>query len=219
MTIFKFLIEYYPTVFVLACGITTLILFRNSWPVSYRILAIFIFLYTIMDTAANILAAFYEQYNHYVYNFLYTIQFLIIPAFFYYHLKSRFLKKAIAYYFIIFPLFVIINTIWFQGIYTLQTFSYVLGGSFALLLCVAYLWQLYISEETHSIFRDPVFWFSLAWLLNFAFTVPYLGMLTYLLNNFPDFAEAYYRLVIDVSDSLRSILLMTGFLCMRVKEK
>ncbi len=219
MSLFQFLTEYYPTDFIWVSGITILIVYRNSWPLSFKILAFFILFYTIGDTTGNIMGAFFKTKNHFVYNFLYTIQFIVISIFFYYQLNSSLVKKIILYFLFSFPLFVFVNTIWFQDFFTLQTFSYVFGGSFVILLSVAYLWQLYISEETHSIFRDPVFWFSLAWLLNFAVTVPFFGMLNYLNTNFPVLALNYYLLVIDISDCLRSILLMIGFLCIRAAKK
>jgi hypothetical protein len=118
-------------------------------------------------------------------------------------------------FFFLFPLFVLINTIWFQGFFTWQTYSYVFGGIFIILLSVGYLWQLYLSEETKSIFRDSVFWFVLAWIIYFGITVPYFGMLNYLLKNFPSLALNYYLLVIDVVDCLRNILITAGFLCIR----
>ena len=219
MSLFQFLTEYYPTVFVWISGITIIIVYSNSWPLSFKILAFFILFYTIADTTGNIMGAFFKMRNHFVYNFLYSIQFIIISIFFYYQLNSSLIRKTILYFLFTFSLFVFVNTIWFQDFFTLQTFSYVFGGSFVILLSVAYLWQLYISEETHSIFRDPVFWCSLAWLLNFAITVPYFGMLNYLNKNFLDLSLKYYLLVIDISDCLRSILLTIGFLCMGAAKK
>jgi len=219
MSLFQFLTEYYPIVFVWISGITIVIMYRNSWPLSFRILAFFILLYVVSDTTGSIMGVVYKMRNHFVYNFLYTIQFIVISIFFYYQANSSLIRKVILYFLFIFPLFVFVNAIWFQNFFTLQTFSYVFGGSFVILLSVSYLWQLYVSEETHSIFRDPVFWFSLAWLLNFAVTVPFFGMLNYLNSNFPDLALNYYLLVIDISDCLRSILLTIGFLCIRVMKK
>ena len=219
MSLFQFLTEYYPIVFVWISGITIVIMYRNSWPLSFRILAFFILLYVVSDTTGSIMGVVYKMRNHFVYNFLYTIQFIVISIFFYYQANSSVIRKVILYFLFIFPLFVFVNAIWFQNFFTLQTFSYVFGGSFVILLSVSYLWQLYVSEETHSIFRDPVFWFSLAWLLNFAVTVPFFGMLNYLNSNFPDLALNYYLLVIDISDCLRSILLTIGFLCIRVMKK
>ncbi len=209
--VIQFFASYYPTGFVILCGIVALAVFRRSWPTSFKLLAIFTAIYLIGDTIGALMS-FNHLKNHFVYNILYSLQFLVIALFYYLHLSRIALKKAILLFFVLFPVFVLVNTLWFQGFYDLQTYSYVFGGCFAILLSVGYLWQLYTSEETHSIFRDPVLWFSLAWLVNFAFTVPYFGMLNFLMINFPDFAYVYYLLVIDISDCLRSILLTIGFI-------
>ena len=219
MPIIQFFKEYYTIFFVWLSGITVIIVYRRSWPLSYRVLALFILFYVLLDTAGSIMAAFYKMNNLFYYNIVYDIQVIIISYFFYHQLHSHFIKKVILRFLFIFLLFALLNTIWLQGFFTWQTYSYVLGGSFIILLSVAYLWQLYISEETRSIFRDPVFWFSLAWILYFGITVPYFGMLNYLLKNFPSLALKYYLLVIDITDCLRNILLTIGFICIRAAKK
>ena len=218
-SISRFLIEYYPNIFVLAAGIVALLSFRRSYPFHFKTLLIFVFLYSIVDTIGNIMAAFYKLPNHFLYNILYSIQYIIVAFFYYYILKNLTLKKMIRGFFIVFPLFFIINSIWIQGFYTLQTYSVVLGGGFILLLAVAYIWQGYTSMETQSIFRDPVFWISLALLFYYGLNVPYLGMLNYLLKNDPNFALDYYIRVIYISDCLRSSLFIIGFLCNRTATK
>jgi hypothetical protein len=111
------------------------------------------------------------------------------------------------------------HTVWFRDIYILQKSGYIMGGSFVILLSAAYLRQLYTSEETDNIFRDPMFWFSQAWFLNFAVMVPVAALENYLRKNFPDFGLNYSLMVTDISDCLRSLLLMTGFLCIGVPRK
>ena len=219
MPIIQFFKEYYTIFFVWLSGITVLIVYRRSWPLSYRVLALFILFYVLLDTAGSIMAAFYKMNNLFYYNIVYDIQVIIISYFFYHQLFNPFIKKVILRFLFIFLLFALINTILLQGFFTWQTYSYVLGGSFIILLSVAYLWQLYISEETRSIFHDPVFWFSLAWILYFGITVPFFGMLNYLNKNFPALALNYYLLVIDITDCLRNILLTIGFLCIRTAKK
>jgi len=219
MTLSRFLIEYYPNIFVVAAGIVALLSFRRRLPLHFKTLLIFVFIYSIVDTTGNVMAAYYGLKNHFLYNILFGVQYLVIAFFYYYILKNTSLKKVILAFFLLFPLFFIVNSCWIQGFYRLQTYSIVLGASFMLLFAVSYIWQLYTSTETQSIFRDPVFWFSLAWLFYYGLTAPYLGMLNYLLNNYYDFASNYYLWVIDFSDCLRSSLLIIGFLCLKVKMK
>jgi hypothetical protein len=221
MTFPKFLIGYYPNIFVLAAGIVALLTFRRSYPFHFKALLIFVFLYSIVDTIGNVMAAYYKQNNLFLYNILYGVQYIVIAFFYYYILQNLTLKKMIKGFFFVFPLFFIINSIVIQGFYPLQTYSHVLGGGFILLLAVAYIWQVYTSLETQSIFRDPVFWISLSLLFYFGLNVPYLGMLNYLLNlkSHPNFALDYYTWVIYISDCLRSSLLIIGFLCMKAAMK
>jgi len=205
--------EFYPVIFSWAASIVALIAFRRWMPLHFKLLLVFVFLYAFADTAGAIIGSYYKLKNHFLYNLVWGIQYIIIAYFYYHMLHSRIIKKVILVFFVLFPIFFFINACWIQGFYTLQTYSIVLGGSFMLLFAVAYIWQLYISTETQSIFRDPVFWFSLAWLFYYGLTAPYLGMLNYLLSNFPNFAYNYYIWVIDVSDCLRNSLLVIGFLC------
>jgi len=219
MALSKFLIEFYPVFFSWAAAIVALIAFRRWMPLHFKLLLVFVFLYAFADTAGAIIGSYYGLKNHFLYNLVWGVQYIIIAYFYYHTLQSRITKRIIIVFFALFPTFFLINACWIQGFYTLQTYSIVLGGSFMLLFAVAYIWQVYTSTETQSIFRDPVFWFSLAWLFYYGLTAPYLGMLNYLLTNFPDFAYDYYIMVIDFSDCLRNLLLIIGFLCNRTATK
>jgi hypothetical protein len=157
--------------------------------------------------------------NHFFFNIIFAIELTLLPLFFKYWLHLLKVKKIITGFLFIFPVLLLVNTIWIQGFYTLQTYTYVLGGSFVLLLSVAYLRELYTDEETHNIFRNPVFWFSIAYLIYFAVFVPYFGMLNYLVKNQLEFATKYYLIIIDATICLYNILLTVGFLCMKVKTR
>jgi len=219
MDILRFLLDFYPLIFSWAACIVALITFRQWMPLHFKLLLVFVILYAFIDTAGAIIARIYELNNHFYYNIVWGIQYMIIAYFYYHMLQSRSIKKIILVFFVLFPIFFIINACWIQGFSKLQTYSIVLGAAFILLYAVAYIWQVYTSTETQSIFRDSVFWFSLAWLFYYGLTAPYLGMLNYLLNSDPDFASNYYVWVIDFSDCLRSSLLIIGFLCMKASMK
>jgi hypothetical protein len=219
MTFSHFLQQYYPLVFDWLLAVVILAVYQRSWFQSYRVFALFSLLYVLMDTIGNVMAAFYKTNNLFLYNLVYDVQFLVIDYCFYHWLRRKALKNLAIAFLVAFPIFVLVNTIWFQGFFTWQTYSYVFGGGFIFVLSIEYLWELYISEETKSIFHDPVFWFVLSWILYFGITVPYFGMLNYLLKNYPSLALNYYLLVIDTVDCLRNILLTIGVLCVRTAMK
>ena len=217
MDILRFLFDFYPLIFSWAACIVALIIFRRWMPLHFKLLLVFVFLYAFIDTTGAIIGRYYDISNHFLYNVVWGVQYMVIAYFYYHTLQSRIIKKIILGFFALFPIFFVINACWIQGFYTLQTYSIVLGASFMLLFAVSYIWQVYTSTETQSIFRDPVFWFSLAWFFYYGLTAPYFGMLNYLLNNDPDFASDYYIWVVDFSDCLRNSLLIIGFLCKKTK--
>lgn len=214
----EFLKIFYTLFFVWLTCFTAIFIFRNKLPFSYRWFALLIILLSILETIANVIGFIYGD-NHFFWNIIYAIEFTLVPLFFQYWLQRLWIKKIIKWFILIFPLFVLVNTIWLQGFFTLQTYSFVFGGSFILLLSVAYLWELYSNEESQNIFRNPVFWFSLAYLIYFAVSVPYLGMLNYLLASYPSFATLYYELIFEVTICLYNILLTVGFLCLKPTTK
>lgn len=168
----------------------------------------------IAETIGNYLA-FRDIRNHFYFNVYYIIQFFIVPFFYFQCSENLFLKKAIRIYWIILPVFILVDIFWLQSFDNLQTFTFVVGSSFILLLAVYYLWLMYVSDETMSIWYDPVFWISIAYLFYYTIAIPYIGMLNYLWVNHPDFTKKYY-LVYNIAIILHNVFLIAGFLCMRL---
>ena len=215
----EFLKNFYTLFFVWLTCLTAIFIFRKTLPLSYRRFILLIIILSILETVANAIGFFGRMKNHFIWNIIYVIQLTLVPYFFKSWLRSLRIKKFITIYIYIFPLFVLINTLWIQGFFTLHTYDFVIGGSFILFLSVAYLGELYTNEESQNILRNPVFWFSLAYLTYFAVSVPYLGMLNYLVTNYPSFATLYYELIFEGTSCLYSILLTIGFLCMKVRPR
>ncbi len=208
-----FLKMFYTIFFVWLAGLAAAFTLRRRVALSFRFFAWLIIFITVIETIANIMA-FNGRRNHFLFNICDPVNFFMIAFFYYFQLHHPLIKKIIRFFLWGFPLFVIVNAIFLQGFSNLNTNSYVLGGSFILLLSVAYFWQLNSSDETQSIFRDPVFWISLAYLFYFTISVPYLGMLNYLYAEYPDFTRVYYLIVYDGAIIINKIFLTTSFLCL-----
>lgn len=214
MEIVKFLQEFYTIIFVWLTCLTAIYASAKSISSSYRGFALLIIILGIIETIANVIGHNGIK-NHFLFNIIYSIRAIFVPYFYKDWLQNLKIKRIIKIVVIIFPLFVAVNTIWIQGFFTLQTYSFVSGGTFILLLSVAYLWELYTNEESQNIIRDPVFWFSLAHLIYFAVSLPYIGMFNFLWSNYPSFTTLYYELIFDGTICLYNILLTTGFLCLK----
>jgi hypothetical protein len=213
MIVFHFLKAFYTLLFVWLCAVIAAFAYRRVLPAVFRQFIVFIILMAAAETIGNFLA-FRNIHNHYYFNVFFALEFMMVPYFFYFQLTNQFLKKFILAYFVIFPLFFIVNFTWWQSFDSLLTYTFVLGGSFILVLSVTYIWQLYSSDETQNVFRDPVFWFSLGYLFYYTIAVPYLGQLNYLWKDDPSFTKKYY-LIFNIVIILHNILLSTGFLCAR----
>lgn len=219
MEIIEFLKNFYTLFFVWLTCLTAIFIFRRTLPFPYRWFILLVILLSILETIANAVGFFGKMKNHFIWNIIYAIQLTLVPYFFRCWLHRLWIKKIIRVFVFVFPFLILINTLWIQGFFTLQTYNFVIGGSFILFLSVAYLGELYTNEESKNILQNPVFWFSLAYLIYFAVSVPYLGMLNYLWTNYPSFATLYYELIFEGTNCLYNILLTIGFLCMRVRTK
>lgn len=211
--------QYYPIVFVWLSSIAAAFSFRKPWPSAFRWLAFSVVFIALVDTPGTILAA--QNINTlFLYNILYTVNFVLIANFYYSQLSYPIVKRMARAFMFVFPLFVIANGLIIQqGLSTFYSYSYVVGGSFIVSMAIAYLWELYISEDNENIFHDPAFWFSISWLLFYSVSVPYLGMLNYLNSKVPAFTSYYYHIVYVGALILYNLGLVIGFLCKKATTK
>lgn len=211
--IIEFFKVFYTIIFVWMSAIAATFALRKGLPVAYRLFAWLIITLALMLTVAYILS-FNNIPNHVLFNIFDPVEFFVIPLFYHYHLTSRGLKNLIRGYLFIFPIFVIVNLTWIQNFHQLATLSYVVGAGFTMLLTMAYLWQLYTSDDTESIFRDPVFWISLGYVFYCAVSIPYLGMLNDLWDKHPVFTRQYYFIMYYGAIIINRIFLTVAFICM-----
>jgi hypothetical protein len=139
--------------------------------------------------------------------------------FFYRSLTDPIVCRAVLLFLWAYPAAWLVDEFFLQGFFVLNTYTFVLGGSALLGFSVAYLWQLYASDDTRSIFPDPVFWISIAFIFYCAISVPYIGMLNYLNTEFPAFSRDYYLHIYDATIIIYNLLLTTGLLCMSLYQK
>ena len=152
--------------------------------------------------------------NHWLYNIYFWIMYLVLAYLYGTQIRNKRVRQSIRWFYGLFPALVIVQTIK-SGIQDLQPMVIVGGGIFMIFLVAAYFRQLYLSEETEPITRDPWFWFSFGFLIHFGGTVPFLGMLNFLWQHYKTFTSFYYIYVSNSFTVLLNLLIITGFLCWR----
>jgi hypothetical protein len=157
--------------------------------------------------------------NHWLYNVYHYFFYLSLANIFYHQLNNEKNRIAIRVFYIVFTVFVFCNSLFFQGLSSLQTLTVVVGGSFIMFLAGAYFWQLFISTDNEQITRDPFFWLSFGLIVYFGGTIPFLGMLNYLTRNFYEFTVLYHKYISNAFSIFLNITIIVGFLCRKVYPK
>lgn len=209
----KELISTFPLVVVALAAVTSLISFRNNYPDTLKKLSVLWVINFLFDLAGHIVKH-YRMQNHWIYNILFWIMFMSLAYIYYPQIHNKHVRTCIRWFCILFPVLIIAETIFF-GIEFLQSGVLVGGSIFMIFLAAAYFRQLYLSEESEPITRDPWFWFSFGFIIHFGGTTPFLGMLIYLWRHYPTFTSFYYTYVSNNFTILLNILIITGFLCRR----
>jgi hypothetical protein len=211
------LISFLPLIFIgLAAVISTRAFFQGSSQ-SLKMFSRLCILTFVVELVGHLTKE--AEVNYWIYNVFHVVYYIYLASIFYHTLKHDTVKSVIPVFYVTFFLFVVYNSLFLQGILSLQTYTLVLGGGFMMFLAGAYFWELFVSTDNESIARDPFFWFSFGFLLYFGGTVPFLGMFNYLSTNFYDFTVFYYTNFSNAFSILLSLLIMVGFLCRKSYQK
>ena len=157
--------------------------------------------------------------NHWVYNVYHYLYFMVVGRAYFNQLTGDLMRALIQLFRIGFTAFFLINSFLIQGIGTYQTLTVVVGGSFVMILSLAYFWELLVSLENEKLSRDPFFWISFGLILFYGGTIPFLGMLNFLSRRFYDFTVLYQLYIFNGFTIFLNTLIIIGFLCRKSFQK
>jgi len=207
------LISILPTFVVGIAAVVSLVSFVYYYPAPLKKLSLLWVLNFCVDIAGLVTLNMGLK-NHWLYNIYFWIMYLVLAYLYGTQIQNKKVRQSIRWFYVLFPALVIVQTIK-SGIDDLQPMVIVGGGIFMIFLVAAYFRQLYLSEETEPITRDPWFWFSFGFLIHFGGTVPFLGMLNFLWQHYKTFTSFYYVYFSNSFTLMLNLLIITGFLCRR----
>ena len=169
--------------------------------------------YLFLNEVAGHLIGYYHGKNYWLYN-IFDVLFISALA----HilgriLDSSFWKRAVQMFLILFPAFTLANIIFVQKMSQYNSVSFMAGGVFIILLSIAYFLQLFHSEDTSNIGKDPFFFICSGLLVYFGGMLPFLGMYNTMVSRHPDFMRSYALFVVNSLSILLNLLILTGYLC------
>lgn len=211
------IIRTVPTIIVGIAAAISLISFIRHYPSPLQKLSLLWVLNFIVDMAAFIIRS-QGYYNIWLYNIYFWIMYLALAHLYGTQIKSKYIQQSIWCFYGLFPVLVIIQSLT-GGITQLQSPVIAVGGVFIVFLNAAYFRELYLSEDTNSITRDPWFWFTFGFLIYFGGTVPFFGMLNFLWAHNEAFSTFYYLYFCNLFTVLLNLLIIIGFLCRKNYQK
>jgi hypothetical protein len=213
----KEFLSTFPLLIVGLAAATSLISFRNNYPVVLKKMSLLWVTNFFVDLTGHIIKH-YGIKNHWLYNIFFWIMYMVLAHLYDQQIQNKYVHSSIRWFYLLFPLLVVAESI-AVGINDLQAVIIVTGGIFMIFLSACYFRQLYLSDESERITRDPWFWFSFGFIIHFGNTTPFLGMLNYLWRHYPEFTNFYYLYFCNSFTILLNILIITGFLCRRNYQK
>lgn len=194
--------------------------FRLKWPKYYRYFSVFLFFTLFIEIFAISWKLFlfkssfgsYSDSNLWIYN-LYLIPEYMFYFFFYYScLKNQIVKKTFILLFILYAVFAIINLIWIQSFYTLNSYNIIVGNILVVLLSLSYFNQSLNDKGSKRQVLQPLFWISVGAFIFFTGSLPYFIFMNYLIKINITMAVALFNILLILNTFMYSLYLI-AFLC------
>lgn len=211
------IIPLIPLIFIAIAMIAGLFVLASNAQQPLKMLAqLWIIVFTA-EVMGRVVIYFEYDNNYPIYNLLQFILFFFLAIIYFEVLQNENVRNSIRIFFGVLLVFVLINSLFIQGIFNFQTLTRILGCIFILYLAGAYLWQLYISQDNDKITADPFFWLSFGLIFYYGGTTPFIGMLNYMNENFPDFTMFYRDYISNAFSIFLNILVTVAFYVGRIK--
>lgn len=173
------LIGYIYAPFLLFSAIFSLKSFRLKWPLEYRYFSVLLWLMLFTELVAFAWSfwlyktAYWSFLNHntWVYNLFIIPQYLLLQIF-YKIILGPDSKKSLQTIIAVFLLFALINTCFIQGIFTLNSYTIVLGNIITLLMALRYFHTIKDDVSSPSLQKNPLAWISIGVFINHSVNIP-----------------------------------------------
>lgn len=209
-------------IYIIPLFLSTLLslkVFRLKWPAYYRLFSILL----IFITATEISAITWKYYLHplfdgytnsnlWLYNISLILQYILYLGIYYQVIHSVLLKKIILVLVILYPIFAILNLIFFQPVNTINSYTIVFASTIVIFVTTSYFEQLRREEYVIKLGTHPMVWLSLGAFIFHAANLPYIISLNFLIKNNISLAVALYYIYLGLNCLLYS-LFSIAFLC------
>ena len=194
--------------------------FRLNWPVPYKIFSLLLIFISVVEISAiswkyyfhDLGGWHFSNSNIWLYNISVVPQYLLYMAIYYRIINSPLIKRAIITLAILLSSFSIINWIYFQSIYSINSNTLLLASSIMIFLTITYFDQLRKEKEILKLTAQPMVWISLGALIYHSANLPYIISLNYLIRSNVSLAVALFYIYLALN-CVMYVCYTIAFLC------
>lgn len=202
--------------FIAICFVISLTTFRKGNPTYLKFFPLYLLATMIIEYVALYLASVGKT-NLWVYNFFTVIEFCFYLIILRQIIKAVWVRKAILWMIIIYPLIASINIVFFQGMNSLHTITYSLGCLLIVSVCIYYFFELFKYPKFISLANSPSFWICSGLLFFYCCSFPLFALINYWSNISPIIIENF-AVIFTILNVFLYSLFMIAFLC-RINRK
>ena len=199
--------------------VTSIVSFRSEVPVHLQLIAVLIILTLPIELMANFGFKLFhiKGYRDTLYNVFALAEFEFYGLFFYLLNKENWVKKINLIFIYTFPIIWLCLTYFGKYISNWNSPASAIGGFFVVVFSLFYIYNLSDSEPIIRISRHSEFWISLGLIIYYSFEIPYLGILNFLVKNYPSVSKILLY-ISYVFNSIMYCFFTYAFLCRNKKS-
>ena len=191
---------------ILMVFIIGLVFTKKSSHFSYKLLLVFLIV-TFMNESICLYIKNKQLGSTYIfYNFYYYFRFPIIGWMFL-NMFSNQLQKGTVYLFLLFSVILFfVNNFYLYGFYTLHSNYQFSGGIFIIIISLIHFYNILKNTKKKNPLTTPFFWVATGLFFYFLGTLPFFGILNFLLKKEIIFVSAYLIIIKSFSILLYSLI-------------
>jgi hypothetical protein len=204
------------TVYIIILSISflsSLISFKLHYPFHLKLFSILLGITLLVEYFASFGLHFLKtKSNIPLYNAFMLVEFEVYAWYFLQIIRFPLIKKVIAAFLILFPLFWVTTVFFIFGIEHWNSYLVIAGSAFTVFLSGIFYYQLFTASELTKLTKSPEFWIATGLIVFYTCNLPFLGMFNFLTRNYETLA---YKLedVLQLLDAVMYSTFIYAFLC------
>ncbi len=203
--------QNFDKVFLILAIIIGAITFKSNSPTYIKLFPLFLLIRLSIEISAKYFIK-RGQNNIPYYNFLSILEIVFYLYVFREIISIKYIRKVISILLFTIPIIIIMNILFFQGIYIFHTYTFTISAIILLILSSLYFYYTFKKTEIILLHKEPSFWLTTGIAFFFTSTISIMGISNYI-SILPKLIIAQMHSALLIVNCLFYILISIAFLC------